>query len=795
MEQYVLVITMHADPAFPPGYDEWGGTHTYMHELLDCFTEHSIPCILVTRRSMEELPAIERYSNVCTVYRLENGEHTPMSKMLLRNYHERNLSLIKDIINVHGKPKAIHSVYWNSGRLAMELCNEFGVPLVHSVISNSRGRLSRGAALDDADRADFEQQIYERADVILCVSEDEKQDLVEHYRIDPDKLRVAGQFIHASYIEPSHDNCGFPRLNSAISQADLHLASELYNRLPESNVKNLFWVRKSFTYFGRISTSKGVDHVVAAWIRLFERYGCSCPPLWIAGGSLAEIDDMRMRLMRRFEKLDAYEASGKIIWWGCLDPQGISALLCKSLALVTNSLYEPGGRMVVEAMAEGVPVIASPYGFARDIIKDWQNGFLVDHGDEDLLLRRMEHFIRQPFIASALGENAKLSARKVIDEWSFFDSHLQAYGFPAHLSSTRLPDEKDWFRKRRANLYPCMYAPLSLSLVADLARSSHVQSESAQPLLASKFESTSDIYEFETHNLLAKRAYTRFTLSPLFNPAAKHSLLLSAHHSINTEINAYESDDREALIAFDREHSLLFVKKLPPFLIDNVDDLLVCIASIAENALVVDEEVERSFRRICHTHNAQTIADIENLLEELANRFPEYDFPPSCLFSTELSWMLAAHLINYNAHLIEPSLFKRLRKAEQYFSFASSNLPEPHLRQITLDVRADHAKMLDGALFFIDRERTSLGDLEAEVADLVLDFARSTGNIGSQMYWNEICNAIDERLNPERLLCAVAGRMIYQLAQDAVMETPQTFTAEDLSIIESSLMLLSTDHE
>ena len=26
MERYVVVITMHADPAMAPGYDEWGGT-------------------------------------------------------------------------------------------------------------------------------------------------------------------------------------------------------------------------------------------------------------------------------------------------------------------------------------------------------------------------------------------------------------------------------------------------------------------------------------------------------------------------------------------------------------------------------------------------------------------------------------------------------------------------------------------------------------------------------------------------------------------------------------------------
>lgn len=35
--EYILILTIHADPAMPPGYSEWGGTHTYMRELLDIF--------------------------------------------------------------------------------------------------------------------------------------------------------------------------------------------------------------------------------------------------------------------------------------------------------------------------------------------------------------------------------------------------------------------------------------------------------------------------------------------------------------------------------------------------------------------------------------------------------------------------------------------------------------------------------------------------------------------------------------------------------------------------------------
>ena len=120
MERYIVLITMHADPAMAPGYDEWGGTHTYMRELLDCFESLHINCILVTRKAMEELPDIEQYNPYCTIYRLKNGNPAPIDKTILHTYHDHNLSAIQQIIqNIGELPQVIHSVYWNSGRLGV----------------------------------------------------------------------------------------------------------------------------------------------------------------------------------------------------------------------------------------------------------------------------------------------------------------------------------------------------------------------------------------------------------------------------------------------------------------------------------------------------------------------------------------------------------------------------------------------------------------------------------------------------------------------------------------------------
>lgn len=121
------------------------------------------------------------------------------------------------------------------------------------------------------------------------------------------------------------------------------------------------------------------------------------------------------------------EEKGKLIWWGYLDENGISAIYTKTLALVTHSKYEPGGRVAIEAMCEGVPVLATPNGFALDTVQNWVNGFLISFGDIQTLTTRMEHFIKQPYLSNCMGYRAKIIGQKIYTSWDFKGTHLDVY--------------------------------------------------------------------------------------------------------------------------------------------------------------------------------------------------------------------------------------------------------------------------------------------------------------------------------------------------------------------------------
>jgi len=187
-----------------------------------------------------------------------------------------------------------------------------------------------------------------------------------------------------------------------------------------------WWNEGPFLYVGRLDPSKGVPQIISAWLRLKSRYGGACPDLWLAGGTPGEIEAVRARAPRP-GSLETQERAGRVRWWGYLDEPGLSALLLKARALIMHSAYEPGGRVVLEALSQGVPVIATPFGFAQDLVRDWVSGFLVPHGDLRSLVRRMEHFIRQPLLGPSLGLAARHSAHRALESWDFYRTHGAIY--------------------------------------------------------------------------------------------------------------------------------------------------------------------------------------------------------------------------------------------------------------------------------------------------------------------------------------------------------------------------------
>jgi len=765
---YVLVISIHADPAMAPGYEEWGGTHIYMKELIDGFAIRKIKCIMFTRKCFP-CKNIEQYNEYCTVIRLCNGDSEPIDKTLLWHYHEENLLQIQTFINENGMPKIIHSVYWNSGRLAMELGEKNGIPFVHSVISNSKGRVFRGAVEAVQKRAEYERQIYEKAKWIICVSNDERNDIIRFYNIPTEKIMVAGQHVNDVFLLPSHDANGFPRLNSSLSTEERKIISDKFNTVYSIQTNEQYWNYKVFTYMGRIVFSKGLDHIIKGWYSLFKQFGKECPPLWIAGGSLSEIHIVREAIRKNIPEINILERNRFIVWWGYLDSAGLSTLLLKTRALIMHSYYEPGGRVIVEAMAEGIPVIATPYGFGKDYIVDWYNGFLVEYGDVYGLYFRLAHFLLQPYLSDALGQNARQNAKIIIKTWNFIDNHLIAYGLQA--GQTMIPKNRvpvyDYFKARKINLFPYCNLPLSVNYIKEF-----VLRVTGRPVIECMADisvpATSDIYRIKTQGkrIIVKQAFTRLRIGPMFNPFDKERYVKKADKSFRVELNAYKRLAHETFLGYDTTHYLLAFNELEPIKKIELPLLRQCINYIVNKIDTATAEEKSIYYQIMH-RELRTKNDILTAYSQLEQELPDYYFERSGCFSEYIGWTSAPFILNFNRNNFTRKIFHELQMICKYFLQNASYDVKDNLKSINTDVKFKHFMFNNEHLEIIDLEKSSIGNVESELADLLYDYWH-TLNKGNCL--SELLIFLPKKINKYKILSHMAHICFYDIQVITVMQ-------------------------
>ena len=75
--------------------------------------------------------------------------------------------------------------------------------------------------------------------------------------------------------------------------------------------------------------------------------------------------------------------------------------------LVLPSLNEGMGRVLVEAMAAGKPVVASNVGGIPDLVQHDHNGLLVPPGDEKALAAAIMQLIDDPAQAKLMGQRGQ----------------------------------------------------------------------------------------------------------------------------------------------------------------------------------------------------------------------------------------------------------------------------------------------------------------------------------------------------------------------------------------------------
>lgn len=155
-------------------------------------------------------------------------------------------------------------------------------------------------------------------------------------------------------------------------------------------------------YLGRLKASKGLEVLLRAWSRVAARFGNR--RLVIAGsGSLAYRD----RLAALSAELGV---SSSVEWAGPLDGAARERAFRDAALLVLPSAYENFGLVIAEALARGVPAIAT-YGAPWASLADEACGWWIPVGVDPLVAALSDALSRPAGDLRAMGERGRRWAR------------------------------------------------------------------------------------------------------------------------------------------------------------------------------------------------------------------------------------------------------------------------------------------------------------------------------------------------------------------------------------------------
>ncbi|UOY05387.1 glycosyltransferase [Muricauda sp. SCSIO 64092] len=202
----ILVLTLHADPTIQPGAEEGGGTHMYVNEVMNLLIYKQVPALFITRKASFG-PALFEYDMV-SLSRIKIGPEKQWDKTNLINLEKKINDLIESqITNRSFQPSLIHSIYWYSGRAAMHLSNKLEIPFIHTIISNGL-RKRKSGYLVSSQQIEEEKRIFDNASLLISISNEEKNDVVKYYDVDPIKIRVIGRGVDNLFLSELYTENG-----------------------------------------------------------------------------------------------------------------------------------------------------------------------------------------------------------------------------------------------------------------------------------------------------------------------------------------------------------------------------------------------------------------------------------------------------------------------------------------------------------------------------------------------------------------------------------------------------------
>jgi glycosyltransferase involved in cell wall biosynthesis len=169
-------------------------------------------------------------------------------------------------------------------------------------------------------------------------------------------------------------------------------------------------------YAGVLTPLKGIHHLVNAFAAVAEEF--PSVQLSIIGKDANKTYAADLKQQVRKLRLE-----DRVRFMGAMSQSELAFWMANSSVLVLSSTSEGLGRVILEAMAAGTPVIGSRVGGIPELVEDGARGFLVPPGDENALAEKLRWVLNNPAKSSEMGKSGRAFAER------FFSTESYLKGF------------------------------------------------------------------------------------------------------------------------------------------------------------------------------------------------------------------------------------------------------------------------------------------------------------------------------------------------------------------------------
>lgn len=369
----IVVISYHTCPLSDSEGGETGGLNVYVLELCKQLAERGYEIDIYTRSEDKNSQKIVQVQSNLRVIHIVAGKEEGIEKKELANYIPEFINNLYSFVSENKIIyDLIYSHYYLSGIIGLQIKKKYHIPLF--VTFHTLALMKNLVARDEAERESIkriesELLLVKNTDKIIVTSASDAQYLTALYSCPESKIFI---------LTPGVD-------------------LKIFNPKDKKTSKEIIGAEKNhqlILYVGRIEPLKGIDVLLYAMKILIENNPGMRLCLWILGGDVRGKTEKWSKELQRLKQLEELlNISTSVTFVGKKLRGQLPDYYSASEIVILPSHYESFGIIALEAMASGVPVIATDTAGVTGILDEKHSSLITSANNPLLLAAKIKHLL------------------------------------------------------------------------------------------------------------------------------------------------------------------------------------------------------------------------------------------------------------------------------------------------------------------------------------------------------------------------------------------------------------------